>query len=133
MAKPVQISEAAFIGIHAMVLIARNKTEYLNVNQIAEHTGSSRNHIAKVMQSLARFGFVKSVRGPAGGFVLGKDPSEITLLDVYEAIEGKITYSECPFDKHICPFNGCLTEGVIQNLTREFQTYLSSRKIGDML
>ncbi|PLW93037.1 MAG: Rrf2 family transcriptional regulator, partial [Marinilabiliales bacterium] len=44
MSKPIQISEAAFIGIHAMVLIA-GSNEYLNVNIIAEKTGASKNHI----------------------------------------------------------------------------------------
>ena len=78
MSNIVQLSEAASLGIHAMVIIARNEG-IINANQISEMTGSSRNHLAKVMLTLAKYGLVKSLRGPAGGFVLAKKPEEISV------------------------------------------------------
>ena len=71
MSKPIQLSEAASIGIHALVLISTSEGSFMNVNVIAEKTGASKNHIAKVMQTLVRADFVSSVRGPAGGFGAG--------------------------------------------------------------
>jgi Rrf2 family protein len=71
MSNIVQLSEAASLGIHAMVIIARSN-KIINANTIAEMTDASRNHLAKVMLTLAKMGLVKSLRGPSGGFVLAK-------------------------------------------------------------
>ena len=81
------MSEAASIGIHSIVLIARAENG-INAVKIAETTGLSKNHISKVLQRLVKNDLLKSVRGPAGGFTLKKPPENISLLDVYESIEG---------------------------------------------
>ena len=123
MSKIVTLSEAASIALHSMVLIARSPVK-INVGQIAEQIGSSRHHVAKVMQRLAKEEFVSSNRGPSGGFVLKKDPSEITLLQIYEAIEGKIVIQNCPGDKELCPFGNCLLGDLSHNMTKEFHDYM---------
>ena len=120
MSRIVQLSEASTIGLHSMVLIARSK-EITNVNKIAELTGASKNHLAKVMQRLVKAGFLKSTRGPTGGFVLKKQPSEITLLDIYEAIEGVIETSGCPMEQPICPFNKCLLGNIIRDVSENIR------------
>jgi len=132
MSKPIQMSEAASIGIHSLVLITNSEHNFMNVNVIAEKTGASKNHIAKVMQTLVKSGFVSSVRGPAGGFALSMEPSEITLLDIYEAIEGKITIKTCPFDKAICPFDKCLMGGIFHKVTEELIVYLKANTLQDL-
>lgn len=132
MNKVVQLSEASSIAIHAMVLIAKSNTQ-INVGHIAERTGSSRNHLAKVMQRLVKEGLVKSTRGPSGGFLLAKDPALISLLDIYECIEGPIEPTGCPLDRQVCPFNKCLMGGIVNKTTVEIKKYLSDNKLSDML
>ncbi len=132
MSKPIQISEAASIGIHALVLISNSGNNFMNVNMIAEKTGSSKNHIAKVMQNLVKADFVSSVRGPAGGFSLAKESKDITLLDIFESIEGKINMKVCPFDKTICPFDKCIMGGIFHKLTDELVEYLKKHTLADM-
>jgi Rrf2 family protein len=133
MSKIVTLSEAASIAIHAMVLIAKTEDVNINVNKISELTGASKNHIAKVMQRLVKEKFVKSTRGPSGGFVMDKNPSEITLLDVYQCIEGDISLSECPLSKQICPFTECLMNGIVHKLTNELIDFLKSKKLSDQM
>lgn len=132
MAKLVQLSEAASLALHAMVLIAQSET-HVNVNHLAERMGSSRNHLAKVLQQLVKHNFLRSVRGPSGGFVLNMKTSEITILDIYEAIEGKINITECPLDRKICPFNKCLMGGMISNMTLQFRDYFQSQTLEKFL
>ena len=122
MAKLVHFSEAASLALHSMVIIVRSKV-HVNVNALAEEMGSSRNHLAKVLQQLVKFNYLRSVRGPNGGFILSKLPSEITILDIYEAIEGKIDTPECPLDRQICPFDMCLMGGLIKEVTLKFKDY----------
>ncbi|MEI6122140.1 MAG: Rrf2 family transcriptional regulator [Bacteroidota bacterium] len=133
MGRIVGLSEAASIAIHVTVLIAKSGEVNMNVIRLSELTGASKNHIAKVMQHLVKFNFVRSTRGPAGGFVLNKAPSEISLLDVYEAVEGDMALADCPFDKQICPFNKCLMNGIVHRITDELKEYFKNQKISDLI
>lgn len=132
MSKIFALSEAGSIAIHSMVLIAKSDNS-LNVIKIAERTGSSKHHVAKVLQRLAKDDFLDSSRGPHGGFRLKKPPEEISLLDIYESIEGKIVVSECPMDNPICPFDKCLMGNTITKMTQEFRDFLSKQKLADYL
>lgn len=132
MPKIVTLSDAASIGIHSIVLIAKSKT-YVNVQAIAKVTNDSKHHIAKVMHILVRNGFVTSVRGPKGGFKLNKKPEEISLLDVYECIEGKLEQTNCPSNKDACPFTACLMQNITNKMTMEFRNYLEEKTLDKVL
>ena len=132
MSNLLSLSEAATIGLHSMALIAMSK-EKLNVNQISEKIGSSRHHVAKVMQRLAKENFVASNRGPSGGFILKKKPDDITLLDIYEAIEGKIEDQTCPGNKEECPFSECIMGDVSHKLTQDFIVFLKQQTLNKYL
>jgi Rrf2 family protein len=132
MAKIVSYSEAASIGMHGMVLVAR-AGETINVQKIAEITGSSRHHVAKVMQRLVKEGFLVSNRGPAGGFQLSIDPKEISLLQIYEAIEGQVKVLDCPHEKPVCPFGKCILGTVVMQMSQIFRDQLAGNTLADLL
>lgn len=129
----VRFSEAASIALHGSVLIAKSD-KYLNVTKIAEAIGGSRHHVAKVMQRLSKEGYIKSMRGPTGGFVMVKDPKKISFLDLYQAIEGRITVEECPFDrKDDCSFEKCLLGNILPEMTENFVDYMGKQFVADFL
>lgn len=51
--------------------------------------------LAKIFQQFSKIGLVKSFRGTGGGFMLGRPPENITLLEVVEAVEGPIIPNRC--------------------------------------
>ncbi len=125
MGKIVNLTEAASIAFHSMIIIAQQGHHgQINVNHLAEKTGSSKFHISKVMQKLVKDGFLGSNRGPAGGFFLAKAPEEITLLEIYEAVEGKLEVTRCPLNRPTCPFSACIFEGVTVKMTRDFRDFI---------
>lgn len=132
MAKLVHFSEAASLALHAMVLISKSNN-HVNVNSIASEMGASKNHLAKVLQQLVKHNFLKSVRGPSGGFMLNKSPDKISILEIYEAIEGKIDVPECPLDRQICPFNKCLMNGLVTDVTMQFKRYFQDQTLEDFV
>lgn len=132
MSRILTLSEASSIAVHGMILVAR-ADKLVNVNQIAELTSSSRHHVAKVFQRLVKENFINSNRGPSGGFSLKKEASEISFLNIYEAIEGKIEITKCPLDKPICPFNKCIFKNVINDLTIEFRDYMAKQTLDNYL
>jgi len=128
MNKVITISEASSIALHAMVLIAKSKNP-INTTKVSKLSSSSKHHVAKVLQTLVRHGFLMSKRGPSGGFLLSKQPKVITFYDVYTAIEGPIKTKICPFDKPTCPFGNCIFDNVLQKMTNTFVDYLKSQTI----
>ncbi len=132
MSRLVSLSEAASIAIHGIILIARTRVP-LNVIQISELTGTSRHHVAKVMQRLSKEGFISSRRGPSGGFLLKKPADRINFLDIYQAIEGKLEIPSCPMDKKVCPFDKCIMDNVMTRMTMEFSRYLEDQIVADYL
>lgn len=132
MSKIISLSEAASIAIHSMVLVASAK-ESLNVIRISERTGASKHHVAKILQRLVKEGYLNSNRGPAGGFQLRIPAENITLLHVYEAIEGKLDEVSCPVDNPVCPFQKCLMGNIVSKMTREFKTYMGGQTLSDFI
>ncbi|HPT14295.1 MAG TPA: Rrf2 family transcriptional regulator [Bacteroidales bacterium] len=132
MARIVSYSEAASIGMHGLVLIAK-AGETMNVQKIAEITNSSKHHVAKVMQRLVKDGFLLSNRGPQGGFTLNADPTKITLLQIYESIEGEVKVLSCPHEKPICPFDKCILGNVVPQMTAMFRDQLANTTLSDLM
>jgi len=128
MSKVFNLSEASSIAIHSMVMIAVNDGK-TNVNKISDRLNFSRHHVAKVMQRLVKVNIVKSNRGPAGGFVLAKPASEITLLDIFEAIEGKMVSKECPLGYNDCAFEKCILGTIAHDMNRKFKEYLEEHNL----
>jgi len=132
MTRIVCFSEAALIGLHGMVLVARSGAT-VNVQKIADLSGSSRHHVAKVMQRLVKDGFLLSNRGPAGGFHLTRDPKEISLLQIYESIEGKVNIPGCQRENLVCPFGKCLFGNIVPRMTALFREHFEATTLGDMM
>lgn len=128
MSKIFNLSDASSIAIHAMVLVARSGSS-INVIKIAEATNTSKHHVAKVMQRLGKDNFVTSQRGPSGGFSLKKEASEISFLDIYESIEGKIEIEKCVFNTPVCPFDKCIMNNISNKLSQDFIQYLKGQTL----
>ncbi len=132
MSKIVTLTEAASIALHGMIIVAKSD-KMANVVQIAELTGSSKHHVAKIFQRLVKDNFLDSHRGPSGGFSLKMDPKDITLLQIYESIEGRIEVTTCPMDKSICPFGKCIMDNVTRKMTVDFREHLQKHTLSDYL
>lgn len=132
MAKIINISEAASLAVHSMAMIA-NSNEILNVNQIADHMRSSRNHLAKVMQVLVKNNYLHSSRGPTGGFTLKVDPTQVNLLQIYELMDGAFQLHHCGIEDGKCPFETCVFGSMLNKFSTEFVEYLRNKKLSDVI
>jgi Rrf2 family protein len=113
------------------VLARENKT--FNAIQLSEKIGASKHHIGKVLQRLVKDGYLKSSRGPTGGFSIKKDPSEISMYDVYRSIEGEVDYGECPHEDRVCPVDKCIRDNLIKKMSTDFVNYLKDNTIADYI
>lgn len=125
-----RISEAASMALHTVTLLAARPDEVATTAELAGELGVSEAHLSKVLQRLTRAGLVKSVRGPKGGFTIGKAPDTITLLEVYEAIEGRLQLTECLLGKPVC--HSCIMGDLLHKVNTLVQEQLSGTKVSDV-
>jgi Rrf2 family protein len=128
MSKIFNISEAASLAIHSLALIAKSKHQ-INAQQIAAMTNFSKNHLSKVLQRLVKYNYIASERGPKGGFVMKKDSKKISLLEIYELMEGMLETGKCNVHKGACLFSKCIFGGMSERFTKEFRNYLETKTI----
>ncbi len=131
MSKLINISEATSIAIHSMALIGREKRQ-INANEISRITGFSKNHLSKVLQTLVKQGYLKSIRGPKGGFTLNFAPDKISLLEVYEVFEGKVSVDYCKEHNEKCPFENCIYGDILDDISADFRKRFGNRRISDV-
>jgi len=127
----VHISEAANLALHTMILLAVEPERPLRVNRAIEVLPVSENHLAKVLQRLAHAGLVHSTRGPHGGFTLARAPAKMTLLEVYEAIEGPLAAHTCLLGKPRCG-GRCVLGDFIEKTNAAFKAKLSRTRLSDV-
>ncbi len=128
MSTMLRISEAASLALHSMVVLAADPDELIKTRELASRLHVSEAHLSKVLQRLAKSGLVRSIRGPRGGFMLGKPPDEISLLDVYESIDGRLVPSGCLFNAPIWDGGKCILGGLLE-VVEQTREYLAKTKL----
>ena len=125
-------TKAFTLGMHAMALLAHHYPDRLSVGTIAGLCSVSEAHLAKVMQALARSGLVKGERGPAGGIALNKPADSISLMDLWNAIEGTATDERCLFAIPTCTSGLCSVGRRFAAFNRQIETFMRETTLQDL-
>jgi Rrf2 family nitric oxide-sensitive transcriptional repressor len=105
-----------------------------SVRQVAEFYRISKDHVAKVVQSLARLGYVRSIRGIGGGIELLKSLDEIRIGQVILDFEGSMSLLECVGVANICVIQpGCRLRSVLAQAENVQMDYLNSVRLSDIV
>ncbi len=100
-----KLSKKADYGLMALQHIASNQygdvahARVVNTKEIAEEYHIPVELLAKVLQTLSKSGIIESHNGPKGGYLLGKNPREITIARVLESLEGPLGIMDCAHEK----------------------------------
>lgn len=106
-----------------MSCLAYLPDELVSTSQLAEVTHVPMNYLAKVLQSLAKADLITGRRGVGGGYRLARPASEISMLDVINAISPIERITECPLklENHsgkLCPLHTRLDEAARSMIDR---------------
>ncbi len=105
-----------------------------SVGQVAEFFKISKDHVAKVVQSLARLGYLRSIRGIGGGIELLKKPEDIRIGQVILDFEGNMHLLECVSIENVCVIQpGCRLRTVLAQAERLQMDYLNSVRLADIV
>ena len=90
----------------ARVLRALSGETRLSVNEICEKESITAPFAYKILKKLQKAGIVKGYRGVHGGYAMNKSLGELTLFDVYKAIDPDLFIIECMASGYECPTDG---------------------------
>src|SRR5262245_57709063 len=128
-------------ALHCTVLLAvLPPAGTLPGRALAQFHGVSESYLLKHMQALTKAGICESVPGPSGGYRLARAPGQITLLDVFQAIEGTEPAFRCdeirqrgPTALATCTYTvQCGIHGVMLEAEAAWKQALRARTVADL-
>ena len=132
MTAPFTIPESVSLAFHAMAILASDPSDgRLSIARLRVGK-TSLDHLSKVLQRLVRAGLVTSRRGARGGFLLARPAGEITLLDIWVALEGAVGYASCPLHEDGCPVGSCVFGNLIEDSNRGIERYFADTTLASL-
>lgn len=121
-------------GLRMLMRLASEPGRAFSTADLAEEFGLSRNHLAKIMQHLARAGFVETRRGGGGGAVLARPADRIRLGNVIDLLEEGQPLVECfGTDGGDCSIAGqCRLKARLRSAERAFLADLDRSTLADI-
>jgi len=112
-------SQTVEYALRAAVHLASRRPDPCTTDEIAAATRVPKAYLSKVLQGLGRAGVVRSRRGIGGGVTLSKDPAELTILEVVNAVEpiGRIRTCPLGLEAHgtrLCPLHRRVDDALAQ-------------------
>jgi len=103
-----KVSTKGDYGIRALIELTHHygETRPLQSSEIASRQNVPESYLEQLLTTLRRAGFIRSVRGPQGGHALIRDPKELRVSEVIEALEGSIMPSDCLDESSQCARSG---------------------------
>lgn len=137
-----KISTRGRYGLRAMVDIAIHANEKcISLKSIAERQGISESYLEQIISPLKKGGFVKSMRGSQGGYILNKNPENISVGDILRALEGNLSPVECVDNatsgenvscaKGVC--SGCVTKSVWEKIYESLNDVIDNITLKDLV
>jgi len=136
-------SKSCELGLQAVLFLSvKEEDEIYNADEISKELKVPKEFVSKVLQMLTVSGIVGSKKGKSGGFFLAKNPKEIKLIDIVEAIDGLDVFYNCVLGFHGCSHEkpcpvhnkwGRLREDALKMLSEETLEDLKSKTIQKIL
>jgi Rrf2 family transcriptional regulator, nitric oxide-sensitive transcriptional repressor len=112
------LSQTAEYALRAIVFLAGEGSAAITTTQLARAIQAPSDYLSKVMQTLGRTGIVTAQRGKNGGFQLARPASELTILEVINAVDPIQRIHSCPLrlkshGTHLCPLHRRLDNAML--------------------
>lgn len=103
-----------------------------SINNIAEKENLSDSYLEQLFSLLKNAKLVKSTRGVNGGYSLARDPKDIKIGEIIEALEGNMDLSCCQKDVECPKSEECPTRDILDEVQFKIESVLDSMTLEDM-
>lgn len=130
-----KISTKGRYGMLAMLDLALNETAETHVplSHIAQRQQISLSYLEQMFSRLRKSGYVKSIKGPQGGYRLAEKPSRITAGDILRTLEGNVEVVEKPEQGTGNPYESCLHHHVWAPINQSINTTMDGITLEDLM
>ena len=130
-----RLSTKGQYGVRAMFEIARAyPSAPTTIKEISERQEVSVAYLEQILSTLRRSGLITSIKGPGGGYVLGKKPLEISIGSILSALEGPVAITSCLDPEEGCSrVDGCVTYLLWKSLGEKIEGFLNTISLDDLL
>ncbi len=128
-----KLTKKADYGLIALKDLTVRHPQSASAKDIADRYGVPLPLLSKILQKLARTGFLKSVQGTNGGYRLARDPAEISAFEIIRAIDGPIFLTACFTEHGGCEHSvKCNVRDPLRRVHEGIVQLLSSIKLTDI-
>ena len=121
-------------AIRALLALAAKKGSYVSAKSIATEHDIPYQFLRRLLQEMIRHNLIISKDGVQGGFMMQKNPDDITVTELIEIFQGKVQVSECMFRKQICSNRArCVLRHEIMRIEQVVQSEFQKVTIGKLL
>ncbi|MBT3252830.1 MAG: Rrf2 family transcriptional regulator [Candidatus Marinimicrobia bacterium] len=130
----IRLTKAGEYGLRAVRYLVENGDESrISIGDISENKKIPEPFLRKLFKPLVQQGIINSTRGVSGGVRLARDPKEITVLEVVEALEGPLALNECLLEDASCEFlSECGMHDVWEEAQAAMAKVLRSKNLTDL-
>jgi len=130
-----KLSTRTRYGVRAILELAGNQDKGpMQIKTIAHRQEISVKYLEQLMAILKSAGFVRSVRGAKGGYILAKPANQIKLSDVFTVLEGPVATVECVENENYCARAAdCVTRQVWAEVQQAIMGVLQSMTLQDLV
>jgi Rrf2 family transcriptional regulator, nitric oxide-sensitive transcriptional repressor len=131
----VHLTLHADYSLRVLLFLAAHPERLVSTQEVSEAYGISKHHLVRVVQTLGRHGFIEVRPGRAGGILLARAPSEISLGEVFRVSEPDFNLVECfERDTNTCPIApACGLKGVLYEAREAFLAVLGKYTVADVV
>jgi FeS assembly SUF system regulator len=127
-----RLSKFADYGTQVMAYMAKDGAVH-SATEVSAELGIAAPTVSKILKMLVREDLVESVMGAKGGYRLSRDPAEINIAEIINAMDGPISITECS-GTTICEREStCSTRSNWQGINHIIQNALEKVKLAEMI
>lgn len=121
-------------GLKAVFELALNYGEGpVSLKRISDKYGISEHYLEQILAKLRKSGYIKTVRGAQGGYLLSKEPYNVTVGMILRALEGEMSPSEC-LNEDVCTRQSiCVSRIVWEKIENSINNVIDNTSLGNMI
>jgi Rrf2 family protein len=131
-----KLSTKGQYGVRAMFELAKNYNKGpLTIREIAKRQGVSISYLEQLMNRLRKSELIKSRKGPGGGYIINREPAEISVGMILNSLEGPVAITQCldPTAKGCKRVEGCVARLLWKSLGEKIEEFLDTINLDDLL
>jgi Rrf2 family transcriptional regulator, nitric oxide-sensitive transcriptional repressor len=122
------------LALRTLMVCATNPGRIVRKADVAAAVNASENHLAQVINRLGQTGFLTTLRGRGGGFVLSRPAKEISVGAVFRAFEADLPFIECESAQNTCPLRpACRMRAHLTRAVEAFYATLDPLLLADLV